>query len=218
MRGEARVQRGGERRYYRCPRAGRHVVLLDGHGKPLRCGARLVPAEAAEQAVLNEIGTAALPPSVIQAARVELQRRLAAPEDGLIDRQRQRLDIRLGQLRKQHEWGDISDETYRAARAETQAAIAQLPDGDKLVLFDKNRRVLVNMAANVAAATQAQRAELVSMLVDRVVARDGRIDPAEITWAPSARPFFATRWFECPQGASGTRPLSSDDPLAWYAA
>jgi hypothetical protein len=86
------------------------------------------------------------------------------------------------------------------------------------VLFDKNRRVLVNMAANVAAATQAQRAELVSMLVDRVVARDGRIDPAEITWAPPARPFFATRWFECPQGGSRTRPLSDDDSLAWYAA
>lgn len=124
MRGEARVQRASERRYYRCPLAGRHVVQLDGRGKPVRCGARLVPADAAEQAVLDEIGTAALPPSVIEAAREELRRRLAAPEDGLIDRQRQRLDTRLGQLRKQHEWGDITDETYRAARAETQAAMA----------------------------------------------------------------------------------------------
>ena len=86
------------------------------------------------------------------------------------------------------------------------------------MLFDKNRRELVDLAASVVVATQSQRAELVRMLVDHAVACDGRIDPAEITWALPARPFFATRWFECPQGGSRTRPLSDDDSLAWYAA
>jgi DNA invertase Pin-like site-specific DNA recombinase len=202
MRGEARVQRAGERRYYRCPVAGRHIVKLDGRGAAVRCDARLVPADAAEQAVLDEIGTAVLPAGVIEAAREELRRRLSAPADGLVDRQRKRLETRLAQLRKQHEWGDITDDVYRAARSETHTALAQLPDGDKLVLFDRNRRVLGSLAANVAAATPAQRAELVSLLVESTVARDGRIDPAEISWTPPARPFFAARWLVCPQGDS----------------
>ena len=42
-------------------------------------------------------------------------------EDGLVDRQRRRLLTRMEQLRKQHEWGDISDDEYRAGRADAQA-------------------------------------------------------------------------------------------------
>ena len=34
----------------------------------------------------------------------------------------------------------------------------------------------------------------------------------------AGRPVFEKRQQECPQGALGTRPLSNDDPLAWYAA
>lgn len=59
-----------------------------------------------------------------------------------------------------------------------------------------------SMAANVEAATKPQRAEMVALLVEGVVARDRVVDPADITWTPPARPFFATRGFECPQGDS----------------
>ena len=136
------------------------------------------------------------------AAREQLRRRLAAPRERDTDRQRTRLQTRLEQLRKQHEWGDITDAEYRATRADTQRQLALLPDSDKLVLFDRNRRILTTMAANVRAATGAQRTELVGLLVERVVARDATVDPADITWTPPARPFFAARWLECPQGDS----------------
>ena len=46
--------------------------------------------------------------------------------------------------------------------------------------------------------------------------RDREVEAIE--WTPPARPFFEKRQRECPQGASGTRPLSDEDPLAWYVA
>jgi len=45
---------------------------------------------------------------------------------------------------------------------------------------------------------------------------DRRLEAIE--WTPAARPFFEKRQRECPQGALETRPLSNDDPLAWYVA
>jgi site-specific DNA recombinase len=205
MRGEARVQRGGERRYYRCPRAGQQIVQLFD-AKPAVCHERLVPADAAEKTVLNAISRGVLPADVIEAARDELRQRLAVPHDSLTARQRERLKQRLEQLRKQHEWADISDEDYRAKRAETLEELALLPDSDKLVAFDRNRRIMTSMAANVSAATSAQQGELVQMLVERVVASGGKVSERDITWTPPARPFFAEaggeRWWECPQGDS----------------
>jgi hypothetical protein len=58
------------------------------------------------------------------------------------------------------------------------------------------------------------------MLVEKVVASGGRVSEQDVIWTPPARPFFAEAagWLECPQGALGTRPLLSDDALAWYAA
>ena len=115
-------------------------------GKPAVCHAPLVPADAAEQIVLDVIRQAILPAEVIEAARDELRRRLDVPHDNLTGRQRTRLERRLEQLRKQHEWADISDEAYRAARAETLEQLALLPDSDKLVAFDQNRKVMTRMA------------------------------------------------------------------------
>jgi hypothetical protein len=82
---------------------------------------------------------------------------------------------------------------------------------------------MASMAANVNAASPAQQSELVQMLVERVVASGGKVSEREITWTPPARPFFAEsgaeRWWECPQGALGTRPLSDyDEALAWWVA
>jgi hypothetical protein len=67
----------------------------------------------------------------------------------------------------------------------------------------------------IAAASPTRLEELCRIVVAKVVVRDGAVESIE--WTPPARPFF-DRQRECPQGGSGTRPLSGDDPLAWYVA
>jgi hypothetical protein len=73
---------------------------------------------------------------------------------------------------------------------ETRAMLAELPDSNKLVAFDRNRRVMVTMAENVGKATRPQLAELVQLLVERVRAKGRSIEPDSIGWTPPARPFF----------------------------
>ena len=68
--------------------------------------------------------------------------------------------------------------------------LAELPDPDKLVTFDRNRRVMVTMAENVENASRPQLAELVQLLVERVQAKGRTIEPESIEWTPPARPFF----------------------------
>jgi inorganic triphosphatase YgiF len=156
-----------------------------------------------------------LPAGIVDAAREELRRRLGTPKEKSERGRRQELDARLERLRRQHEWGDLSDAEYRSKRASISAEMAVLPDENKVVLFDRNRRVMTDMAQNVARATPEQRAGLARLLIERAVAKEGAV---AITWAGPARPFFEARWWECPQGVSSTRPLSDDDPLVWYAA
>ena len=202
MRGEARVQRGGEQRYYRCPAAGRTVTRLDANRNPVRCDAKLVPADAAEQAVLRAIESAVLPQKVIDAARTELRQRLSVPVSGIVDRKRRRLEGRLIKLRDLYEWGDLAESEYRTRVAETREALELLPSEDRVILFDRNRRVLTSMAENIAAASPIQRSELVRLLVERVVARDRQVRDSDIEWTPPAQPFFETRCLVCPQGDS----------------
>lgn len=102
MRGEAHLQRGTERRYYRCPTLG--------------CRARRSFADDIENEVLATISDAVLPPSVVDTARSDLHRRLATPELATSGRQRERLLTRLEQLKKQHGWGDLTDADYQAQR------------------------------------------------------------------------------------------------------
>lgn len=201
LRGEARVQRGSERRCYRCPVAGRDVIRLDDHHRPVRCSARLVPADPAETIVLDAIRAAVLPSRAVEAAREELRARLALPRESLSQRQRARLQTRLERLREQHEWGDITDEVYWKKRTESRRELAGLPDRDKLTVFDRNRGVMASMAENIDAATPAQLTELIALLVESVIASDGRLDAVTIAWTPPARPFFR-RWLEYPQGDS----------------
>ena len=73
---------------------------------------------------------------------------------------------------------------------ETRAMPAELPNPDKLVAFDRNRRIMTTMAENVERATRPQLAELVQLLVERVQAKERVLDPATIEWTPPARPFF----------------------------
>ena len=72
-------------------------------------------------------------------ARQLLAERLRVPEHG---GQRERMNTRLANLRKQHEWGDLTDEQYLSGKREVEAMLAALPTGDKLVLFDRYRKVM----------------------------------------------------------------------------
>ena len=83
-----------------------------------------------------------------------------------------------------------TDESYRREMAETRTMLAELPDPNMLVAFDRNRHVMVTMAENVDRATRPQLAELVRLLIERVQAKGRTVDPESIKWTPPARPFF----------------------------
>ncbi len=185
MRGEAHLQRGTERRYYRCPTLG--------------CRARRCPADRIEEEVLASIAGGVLPQAVIDAARAELRRRLETPEVAVAGRQRARLLTRLEQLKKQHAWGDLTDAAYQAERDAARAALAELPDGDRILAFDAYRARVLALPDAIAAASAARREELCRIVVERVVVRDRQLET--IDWTPPARPFFE-RQRECPQGDS----------------
>ncbi|MFI5259897.1 MAG: recombinase family protein [Candidatus Limnocylindrales bacterium] len=185
MRGEAHLQRGTEIRYYRCPRLG--------------CTARRCPADLVEGEVMSTIASAVLPDPLIEKARAELRHRLDTPGTATAGRQRARLETRLEQLRKQHGWGDISDREYQTERDAVQAALAQLPDGDRIRTFDAHRARLLALPAAIAAASPARQEELCRIVVEQVVVNDRNLE--EIVWTPPARPFFE-RQRVCPQGDS----------------
>jgi hypothetical protein len=83
----------------------------------------------------------------------------------------------------------------RAARA----ALAELPDGDRITAFDAYRARVLALPDAIAAASPARREELCRIVVQRVVVRDRHVEAIE--WVPPARPFFK-RQRECPQGDS----------------
>lgn len=124
-------------------------------------------------------------------------------------------------LRKQHEWGDISDEGWRSTKRDIEAQLAGLPDDDKLVLFDRERDVLLSMAENLVRATPEQLQRLLARIVERVDTADREV--VRVLWTPPARPFFAPAedpalQLSCPQGALRVRqPECAVDALAWYA-
>jgi hypothetical protein len=89
------------------------------------------------------------------------------------------------------------------------------PDPDKLIACDRNRHVMVTMAANVEEKTRKQLAELVQLLVQRVQARGRTVEPESIEWTPPARPFLEP-------AALPRRPRTDSNPqqqrsvLDWY--
>lgn len=186
MRGETHLQRGTERRYYRCPTLG--------------CRARRILADSVEAVVLSAIAEAVLPDDIIETARCELRRRLQSPDVASVGPQRARLEKRLEQLKKQHGWGDLTDEAYRAKRDEVKTVLAALPDGDRVVHFDAFRARVLALPSAIAAASPERREELCRIVVDRVVVRDREVQAIE--WVPAARAFFEKRQRACPQGDS----------------
>ena len=97
--------------------------------------------------------------------------------------------------------------------------LAELPDPNKLVAFDRNRQVMVTMAENVEKATRPQLADLVQLLVESVQAKGRTVDPESIDWTPPARPFFepsALLWR--PRTETGERlPRAQTELLLAYA-
>lgn len=140
--------------------------------------------------MLEAIKTMTLPPKAIDEARVELARRLQVPDADLVGVKRRRLETRLTRLTQLFGWGELSGEDYRRQMTETRTMLAELPDPDKLVAFDRNRRVMVTMAENVEKASRPQHAELAQLLVERVTASGRTVEPESIEWTPPARPFF----------------------------
>ena len=183
MHGECRVSRGQEWRYYLCR----------------MCDASSVPAGAAEEIVIDAISQMTLPPSVIEQARTELAHRLDVPATDVIGTKRRRLEGRLNRLTQLYSWGELEADEYRRQMTDTRAMLAELPDPNKLIAFDRNRRIMVSMAENVEKATRSQLQELVQLLVERVQGKDRTVDPASIEWTPPARPFFGeVRWYGAP--------------------
>lgn len=78
---------------------------------------------------------------------------------------------------------------YVCPVAERRRAVLDA-EANKLVAFDRNRRVMVTMAENVERATRPELAELVQLLVERVTASGRTVEPESIEWTPPARPFF----------------------------
>jgi hypothetical protein len=78
---------------------------------------------------------------------------------------------------------------HRAKVRETQRLMAELPDEDKVVLFDRHRKVVESMA-NLDRATPEQTADLIRLLVERAEAKDRLLMTDAIVWTPPVRPFF----------------------------
>ena len=190
MTGDARSRGELEWRYYACPVANRRVATNEA-GEPITCDNKRIPAALVEDSVLHQIADARLPEDAIAAARAMLKERISKPADDAAETKRRRLEKALEALRRQHTWGDLSDDDYRAERRELEAAVAALParSTDTLVAFDEARTRLLSMPEAIAAASPERRAEIVRLLVGRAVANRTE-GLTGLDWTPPAAPFF----------------------------
>jgi hypothetical protein len=188
--GDTRVSGGREWKYYSCPVANRRVTSTPD-GEPLTCANRRVPASLVEDTMLRLIGEARLPDNVLEDARALLKERLAKPSNDAATNKRRRLERALDSLRKQHTWGDLSDEQYRDERLEIEADLARLPAAatDSLIAFDEARVRLLSLPDALLAASSERRVEIVRLLVARVEANRTEGMTA-LQWTPPAAPFF----------------------------
>jgi hypothetical protein len=113
-----------------------------------------------------------------------------------------------------------NDDEYRRERDDTQAALARLPDWDRVIAFDTHRARILALPDAISVASAEKREQLARIVIQRVVVADRQI--LAIEWTAPAQP-FQKRQQACPQGGSSTRPLSfvtddEYDPLAWYVA
>ncbi len=74
-----------------------------------------------------------------------------------------------------------------------------------MVLFDRQREILLSMAENIARASREQVQELLPKLVERIETANRVV--TRIVWTPAARPFFAADFANSggvKEGADGT--------------
>jgi hypothetical protein len=220
MTGDARVKGGRAWRYYSCPVANRRVTV-NAAGEPVMCGSKRIEAALVEDAVLRQISEARLPESVIEDARAMLEARLSKPADDADETKRRRLERALESLRKQHQWGDLTDDAYRNERLAIEADLARLPatTTDTLVAFDEARARLLSMPDAIEAASPERRAEIVRLLVARADA-NRTTGLTALEWTPPAAPFFRLVSSERAVWDSGPRSQQRawEDPLAHYVA
>lgn len=199
LRAATRQSRGQSWSYYVCPSG---------------CGS--VRGPETEAAVLERVAAGVLPVAAIDEAREELRRRLRAPRAGAVDELRARLVQRRERLAKRFEWGEIDEREYRTERAGVDRQLAVIPDGDKLLRFDRFRVVAVSVASALEQATDEARAELLRMLIEEIPVRERRAVVGDIAWAPPARPFFERVTMAPPEGRRGV--VVTQDPLEAWAA
>ena len=120
-----------------------------------------------------------------------LKARLSKPTDDAAETKRRRLAKAAEALGKQHAWGDLTDDEYRAERREIEAALAALParSTDTLVAFDEARARLLSMPDALAAASDDRRAEIATLLIGRVEA-NRTTGLTGLEWTARAAPFF----------------------------
>ena len=94
---------------------------------------------------------------------------------------------------------------FQAERDAARAALAELPDGDRILAFDAYRSRVLALPEAIAAASGARREELCRIVVERAVVRDRQLET--IDWTPPARPFFERRQRGVPP--RGFEPLVS---------
>lgn len=188
MGGEARSSRGREWRYYRC-----------------RDCRRTVPAADAEAAVLSRLTK--LPPltrRLIDRADAEARARSVSPARSLAAARRDELERSIAAVRKQHEWGALSDVDFRAALAAKRAELERLPDPDVVVAFRRARAVIESIGQLIAAGEPADHRRLIRAVVERVETADRRV--SRVTLAPAIREAV---WMVCPRtGARARHPDS----------
>ena len=96
---------------------------------------------------------------------------------------------RLEQLKKQNGWGDLSDDEYQKERDAVRAALAELPDNDRIRSFDAYRTQLLALPEAIAVASPARLEELCRIVVAQVIVRDREVQTTGWTCrrGPSSR-------------------------------
>jgi hypothetical protein len=150
------------------------------------------------------------PPEVWEAAEEEVRLANGRPTGSGADKERARLTRRLEALRKEHEWGDITDEEYRRLTAETRDRLSAMPGEDgKVAALHRMRRVAASFGDAIAASsTHPELFEgLVPLVVKRIdVAQDG--NPV-VAWTDEWVLLFGAK--EVPGGVSLWRPRTDSN-------
>lgn len=180
-----------------------------------QCRRPMVQADPLEAQTLEAIAAYRADDETIAAARERLRARLARPLDETAPRRRRKLEARLVALRKQHGWGDIDDTTYRRERSEVEASLAALPAEDRLVAFDRQRAVVLDLVDALPLLAPPEHKRAVALFVEEMDAS------GQILWTAPVRPFFvlaAKNMVSVSRGRPGLPVAGDDDDLAWFVA